>query len=60
MLPAGRGERRAAAGTAGAANFRERDREPEDGPSPGVQTAQTFARTKFCRAGCAGRGMAFA
>jgi len=62
MPPGGQGGRRAAAGEAGAADFPEHERVPQDGVSATrcLRLRQRLGRATFCRAGFAGRGTAFA
>jgi len=58
MPPGGEGERRAAAGGAGAANLPETARATQDGVSAARRTwfLQRPGHTNVCRAGFAGRG----
>jgi len=58
MQPGGEGERRAAAGEAGAADFSGRERAPQDGARWRVRWK--LERATVCRAGFAGRGTPFA
>jgi len=58
MPPGGEGERRAAAGEAGAADFAARTRLVGDGASAarGTRMLRCVGRAPVCRAGFAGRG----